>query len=117
MVRKFNLRQYVCPIRTIVATEATQTLMKRVADALCQSLRLRMSTRSHVESRAKASPKRPTEATGGLRITVTNITRGSPGYRYTLSKNKVVVSIVLTLPISGKNGLFESNGRPPSTQC
>jgi hypothetical protein len=72
ILREFHLAQHVCLVRSIAATETTQKLLKRVIGALRKAIRLEVSTRRHVKLRFNASPKRLTEATGELRVAITN---------------------------------------------
>jgi hypothetical protein len=52
--------------------EATKKLLKRDVHALCQSVGFWMTIGSHVQARAKASPKSLPEGTDEFRIAVTD---------------------------------------------
>jgi hypothetical protein len=71
VIRKFYLRQEVCPVRSIVATKTSQKLLKPIVDALRSSIHLWVSVGRHDEPRSKASPKRLPKASDEFRVAVT----------------------------------------------
>jgi hypothetical protein len=72
VVRKFHFTQQVCLVRCVVAREATKKMLRRNFDALRKSIRLRVSTGRHVQTRSEASPKCVLEAIDEFWVAVTN---------------------------------------------